>query len=259
MGKTAKIIISLFAAAIVAAVLVVVLVLQNLDGIIKQVIEQVGSDVMQTPVTVSDVKFTLKDGRGEIYGLNIANPQGFTTKTAFAMDKIAVQVAPASLTGPVILIEEVTVDGAALTAEQRGLSTNLQALLDGMKPSDTQAPAAESGEAADLRLALEKFDFVNSETTVVTEQFGDKTLNLPAIRLTNIGDKGTGLPPEALANEMLRSVIQQAQIAVKDYLEDLVKDEAKEAAEQELNKQLDKKIGAENRKKLEGLKGLMKN
>ncbi|MEM0954672.1 MAG: hypothetical protein AAGI24_11085 [Pseudomonadota bacterium] len=258
MGKAAKIIIGLFIATIAVAALVIVLVLQNLDAIIKKVIEDVGSEVMQTTVAVSGVKFTLQDGRGEIYGLSIANPKGFSQGAAFAMEKIAVQVAPASLTGPVILIEEVTVDGAALSAEQKGLSTNLQALLNGMKPSDAEPAPVESGEAADVRLALEQFAFINSSARIATEQFGDKTLNLPAIRLANIGDKNSGLPPEALANAMLREVIRQTQAAVKKYLEDLVKDEAKEAAEKELNKHLDNKIGAENRKKLEGLKGLIK-
>ncbi|MEE4659451.1 MAG: hypothetical protein V2J89_03225 [Halieaceae bacterium] len=258
MGKTAKILLGVFFAAIVVAVIAIVLVFQNLDAIIKQVIEDVGSEVTKTQVTVSDVKFTLQDGRGEIYGLRIANPAGFSSASAFAMDKIAVQVAPASLTGPVIVIEEVTVDGAALTAEQRGATTNLQALLEGMKPANAEPAPPASGEAADIKLALEQFAFVNSSATVITQQFGDKTLELPAIRLANIGDRNAGLAPEALANEMLRTVIKQTQDAVKDYLEDMVKDKAKEAAEEELNKKLDEKIGTENRKKLEGLKGLLK-
>ncbi len=259
MGKSVKVVLGLLVAVIAIVAIALVVVLQNLDAIIKTVIEDVGTEVTQTSVTVRDVKFTLTDGRGEIHGLRIGNPEGFSSASAFAMEKIAVQVAPASLTGPVIVIEEVTVDGATLTAEQRGMSTNLQALLDGMKPADAPAEPEASGEAVDVRLMLEQLAFINSSATVDTEQYGSKSLKLPAIKLNNIGDSKTGLPPEELASEMLRAVIKQTQKAVSDYLEDLVKDKAKEAAEKELNKKLDEKIGSENREKLEGLKGLFNN
>ncbi len=255
MSKAVKIGLGAVVALVAVVAIVMVLVLQNLDAIIKKVIEDVGSDVVGTSVRVSEVKFTLTDGRGEIHGLQIANPPGFNTPNAFEMDQVAVQVRPASLTGPVIVIDEVRVDGARLTAEQKGPTTNLQTLLDGMKPADNAAPAEPSGDPADVRLALKQFAFVNSSAAVETAQYGGKTLKMPGIRLADIGDEQTGLTPEQLASRMLRTVIKQAQKAVQDYLEELVKDAAKE----EVNKKLDEKIGAENREKLEGLKGLLKD
>ncbi len=255
MSKAVKIVLGLVVALVAVVAVVMVLVLQNLDAIIKQVIEDVGSDVVGTPVRVSEVKFTLQDGRGEIYGLSIGNPPGFKSANAFEMDEIAVDIRPASLTGPVIVIDEVKIDGARLTAEQKGTTTNLTALLDGMNTSSSAEPAPEpSGDPADVRLALKQFSFTNSSAAVETAQYGGTTLDMPGIRLANIGDEQTGLTPEQLASEMLSTVIKQAEKAVKDYFEDLVKDAAKE----EVNKALDEKIGAENREKLEGLKGLMK-
>ena len=52
----------------------------------------------------------------------------------------AVQVDPRSLTGPVIVINEVLVDGAQLTAEQKGTGTNLKQLMDGMKSTAPHSP-----------------------------------------------------------------------------------------------------------------------
>ncbi len=254
MGNAAKIILGLVAAVIAVCVVVFGLVLQNLDAIIKQVIEDVGSEVVGTPVSVANVKFTLKEGRGEIYGLRIGNPPGYSSSGAFEMDMVAVQVAPGSLAGPVIIINEVSVDGARLTAEQKGASTNLTELANGMKPASEEPAPPPSGDPVDVRLAMEQFAFVNSEASVKTEQFGDKTLKLPAIRLSNIGDPETGLTPEQLAREMIGGVIKQAERAVGNYLEELVKD----AAKKEINKKLDDKIGAENREKLEGLKDMFK-
>jgi hypothetical protein len=101
---------------------------------------------------------------------------------------------------------------------------------------------------------MERFAFTNSAGTVKTQQFGDRELKIPDVRMSNLGDKSTGLTPEQLANEMLSAVIKQAQKAVGNYLGDM----AKEAAEKEITKQLDEKIGEENRKKLESFKGLLK-
>ena len=252
MGKASKIILGIFVAVIAIVAVSLVLIVQNLDAIIKQVIEDVGTQTTGTAVRVSDVKFTLKEGRGEIRGLTIANPPGYQSDNLFSMSEIAVQVAPGSLTGPVIVINEVLVEGARLTAEQKGNTTNVRELLNNLESGSSEpAPASES---APVHLMMEKFAVLDSEGTLKTEQFGDKNLRLPDIRLSNIGDKSTGLTPTELSREMLRALTKQLEQAVRKYLEDL----AKEAAKKEINKQLDEKIGSENREKLEGLKGLIK-
>ncbi|MEP5837511.1 MAG: hypothetical protein ABJ322_07320 [Marinobacter sp.] len=255
MSKTGKIIGGLAIALIAAVALVAVLVFQNLDGIIKRIIEDVGSDVTSTRVSVAEVKFTLSEGRGEIRGLHIGNPPGYSGRNLFEMDQVAVQLDTASLTGPVIVIEEVVIDGARLSAEQKGTATNLQDLLDGMDTgASTTEPVPATSDTADVRLMLENFSFTNSSATLKTQQFGDKTLKLPDLKLSGLGDRQTGLTPEQLASKMVSSLVKQAEKAVADYLKKLGKD----AAKKELNKQVDDKIGSENREKLEGLKGMFK-
>jgi hypothetical protein len=254
MGKAGKIILGGGVAIIAIVVIAVVLVFQNLDSIIKSVIEGAGTQATGTAVRVSEVKFTLQEGRGEIYGLTIANPPGYSGGHLFEMGKVAVQLEPRSLAGPVIVINEVLIDGAKLSAEQKGTRTNIQDLMDNLQSGSAEAAPAEEGEAADVRLMMEKFAFTNSTGTVKTQQFGERELKIPDVRMSDVGDRSTGLSPQELANQMLSRVVKQVEKAVRDYLEDQVKDAAKE----ELNKQLDEKIGAENREKLEGLKSLIK-
>jgi hypothetical protein len=253
MGKAGKIILGLvFGVVIVVAVLVTV-VFQNLDGIIKQVIEGAGTQATGVAVRVADVKFTLQEGRGEIYGLTVANPPGYQSGNLFEMDEVVVQVEPTSLTGPVIVINEVLIDGARLIAEQKGTTTNVQELMDGMATDTSEPPPAE-GEPGDVRLMLEQFSFVNSNSTLKTEQLGEKALKLPNIQLTDLGDRETGLTPEQLAGQIMGAVVKQVEKAVAKYLEDAVKD----AAKNEIDKQINEKLSAEDREKLEGLKGLFK-
>ena len=254
MGKAVKIIIGLVVAAVAVVAVVGVLVLQNLDSIIKKVIEGVGSEVTGTEVRVSEVKFTLQEGRGEIYGLTIGNPPGYQSRHMFTMDEIAVQLEPASITGPVIVINEVLIDGAQLTAEQKGTTTNVQELLDSMQTGGEAPPAESSGEGADVRLMLEQFAFINSKGEIKSPQLGDKSLTIPDIRVSDIGDRETGLTPSQLASAMLSNVIKQVEKAVGNYLEKQVKD----AAKAELDKQLNENLSEKDREKLDGLKNLIK-
>lgn len=253
MGTTAKIIIGLVVAALIAVAVSLTMVVRNLDDIIRQVIEETGTEVTGTRVALDSAVLTLADGRGELHGLSIANPPGYTTDSAFQMSQVALQVDPGSLTGDVIVIQEVLVDGAVLVAEQKGLGTNLKDLLENIEQSSGgEKPPPESEPVADVRLMVEKFSFINSSARLVTEQFGERELPLTDIVMKNIGDKKTGMSPEQLASAMSRELMKRAERAATDYLADLAKD----AAQKELEKQLENKLGEEGSKKLKDLKSM---
>lgn len=253
MGSMGKVIAGLIAGAVIIAVLLVTMVASNLDDIIRKAIETSGTEVMQTRVSLDAAVFTLKDGRGELHGLSVANPPGYTSKYALQMQQIALQVDPGSITGDVIVIKEVLVDGAQLVAEQKALATNLQGLLENIEANsgaETSPPPAPEGEP--VHLMIEKFSFINSSANVITEQWGEKALPITDIVITDIGDKQTGLTPDQLAHTISQTLMRRAQSAVKDYLEQLARD----AAMEELDKQLDDKLDDDQKKTLNGLKSM---
>jgi len=257
MSKTGKIITGLVLASIAAIAIVVTLLFQNLDGIIKKVIEDTGTKITGTTVSLDNVKLTLADGRGELDGLRVANPTGFGAGPIFAMNQAALEIDPASVTGKVIVIREVIIEGASLNAEQKGLATNLKALLDNIEkntPKSAEPATVENTSPTDVRLMLERFAFTNTRASLVTEQWGEQQLKLKDIVLTNIGDKDTGLSPEALAGRMVQALVKQTEKAVQDHLTKLAKD----AAKAEVNKQLDKHLDADDKAKLEGFKSMFK-
>ena len=96
-----KIIGGVFLVLILAAVGAGVYLLQNLDGIVKEVIEKVGSDVTGTNVRVDEVKIDLQGGAATLTGLTIANPAGFSEGNLFSMEAIRVIIDVASMTSPV--------------------------------------------------------------------------------------------------------------------------------------------------------------
>lgn len=262
--KALKILLGVIALVLAVVAIVMVLLLKNLDGIIKSVVETVGSDVTQVSVTLDSVNAEISKGRIELHGLSIDNPKGFDGDYLFDMTQVAVQVDPKSLAGDVIVINEILVDAAKISAELKGSNTNLQALQKNISQSTasnagssasgekTESSSKSSNEGADVRLAIEKFSFVNSNLQLSTDQWGDRTVKMPSIVMKNLGDKQTGLTPEQLSQEIVARISKAAQKAIEAELKVL----AKEKAEEQLSKELDARLSDKEKEQLNQLKGL---
>ena len=68
---------------VVLIIAALVLLFSNINSLVAKAIEKNGSNVTQTSVSVSGVDISLREGRGTIKGLRIANPPGFDTRDAF--------------------------------------------------------------------------------------------------------------------------------------------------------------------------------
>lgn len=255
--KAVKITGGLVIALIAIVAVVAYLLLSNLDDIVKRVIEDVGSQVTGTSVSLDAVKIDLATGKGKLKGLTIDNPRGFDSDYAFKLDNIVVAVAPASLSKAVIVISQVKVDGAKLIAEQKGATTNLSKLLENIEKSSEKgkgdkgtAEPAPDRDSANVRLMIERFTFTGTRATILAEGKEEKSLTLPDVKRKNIGDKRKGLSPEQLAEEVLGSVVEEVEKAVAEHLAGL----AAEAVE----KKLTEKMSDEDKSKVEGLKSLFK-
>lgn len=252
--KFLKILSWLVALIVVLAVAAGVYLYLNLNTIVERVVESVGSDLTHTPVTLRKVDISLTEGRGELQGFSIGNPAGYSSDNIFQFEQFVVQIDPASVTKDVIVINEITVMGLSMNAEEVGGRTNIQQLADnlgggGASTSDT----AESGEASNVRLMVEKLKFADGSIQVLSEKLGNKTVNFPSFELLNLGDKSKGLTPEELGLKVLKELSNRAKRAVEKELKQKAKDELKSKAKEKLNEQLDEKT----EKKLKKLKELL--
>jgi hypothetical protein len=246
----------ILAIIVVVAAAALFYILQNLDDIVQDAVEDVGSDLTGTTVALDGVDIDLGSGRATLRGLEIDNPPGYASDYAFAVDTVTVDLQPSSVTGAVILIDEIAVAGARLNAEQRGAASNVSDILRNVERSAGRESApAEPGEPLAVRLALGRFAFTGTEATLSTEKYGAASLRVPDVVRRDIGDPEVGLAPEELAREILEAVLEETQDAVADHLADLAKDAAREAAKDKLKEKLD--LSDEDMDKAEGvLKGL---
>ena len=220
--------------------------LKNLDGIVKHVIEHVGTKVTGSQVAVESVSIKLKEGRGEISGLNLANPGGFDTDYLFQLNKVALDIKSNSLFGDVIVIDEVLIDGADIIAEQKGQQINLQVLLNNIEknadPVDASEQEAQPVEtdpnAPPVRLAITKFSFINNKAELHTEKWQPQVLSVPNIVMSDLGTADKGLTPEELSREVVKRLIDAVEKSAKAALKKKAEEEAKKAISDQINKHI---------------------
>jgi hypothetical protein len=222
-----KVILGVIAVLLIAVAGVGVYLMQNLDGIVKNVIEKVGTEVVNTDVRVQEVKLNLPEGQVTLSGFTVANPPGFSSEPLFTLDSITVAIDTASLAGPVYVINEISVDGVHVLAEQIATATNVQTLLDGMssseEPVEAEVPETAEGAQADIRIAIAQINFADGSMELRSDQTETRTIELKKLQFTNMGTPENGLTPEEMAREMAGQLVGQILKAVKSAISDLLR------------------------------------
>ena len=242
----------IFAGVFVALVLVVAgglyCLLSNLDAIVAGLIEKHGSEVTATPVAVAGVDVSLREGKASLSGLTIDSPDGFDARHAFSLGEIAVDIDLESLRDEPIVIREIRVQAPVVQAEvHEDGSSNLLALNENVKRYAGGAGGGEAGSdgssAADQkRIRIASFVFEQGRIEVDAAALGlePRTVDLPAIRLSDIGGAQGALPGE-IAKAVLGSLTRQAAEAVaKAGIEAKAKETLKKEAEEQGKKLLQK-------------------
>lgn len=220
----------------------------NLDDIVHEQIEVQGSKMLGVPVNVDAVTLKLLDGFGEIKGLSVGNPQGFSNATLLGFDAVRLDIDTEKLSTNPLVIEEVTIDSASalyeLNAQAQG---NVNVLLDQLKRNapagKTQAPSEgtteDTGQESDLRLIVKQVVIKDTRLKLDLTGIGQKAYDetLPTFTANNVGGRD-GLPPAALgakiAEAMLDNLVDAAAEKQKEKLKQKAIDKAKEKVEEKL-------------------------
>lgn len=217
--KAGKII--LVGVAVVVAVVGIAIwqIFANLDTIVANVIQNVGTEVLQTPVKVKTVNLELKNGKAGISGLTIKNPEGYSDPYVFSMDDIAVSIDVKSLGKNPLIINEILIRQPEVFVEvNNDGGTNLDTLSKNIKASSSDTaeekkePSATDEAGEELKFIIRKFRFEGGNLKATNQIEPDKQIDqaLPAISMDNLGaDKG-GATGQELATEMMKILVAQA-------------------------------------------------
>jgi hypothetical protein len=134
--KIGRIILIIVGVLVIGIAGAVYYVMTNLDSIVKGAIEKYGSEAAKTAVRVSSVSIRLTEGKGEISGLTVANPHGFSSPNVFRLGKISVKIDTRSVTSSPIVIDEIHISSPQVVYEMNQvLASNILVLKKNIQES----------------------------------------------------------------------------------------------------------------------------
>jgi flagellar basal body-associated protein FliL len=189
----------------------------RLDGVIKQQIEQVGSQSFGTAVTVGSVETDLKNGSLVISRIVIPNPPGYQNPNAATLNGIE-----AALDYSSFEIKRVIIERPEIVIEELNGETNFSELLAGLESSPEPAPPAEG--AKQPTLVIHHFRMNESRAAFESaslEHYSE--LKIDAVEVKNV----RGTPDEV------------AQVIAEKVLEEVVSEAAKELLKAKASEKID--------------------
>ena len=215
----------------------------HLDSLVKDAIERYGSEMTGTQVSVSSVELFLKEGRGTLRGLAIANPEGFSGGDAVRFGEITLAFDLNSLSGgnPIVIDQAIIRDPyVAYERNQAGQGNleTLQANIDRFRGTGSGGSTAESGTSEAKRFRIKQFVFEDGKIHISAPELQQPVdATLPSIHLNDVGG-AQGATPEQIG---------------KIVLSDFANSAGKTVAQQGLERILDKQLGDGAGEKARGL------
>ena len=188
---------------------------------VKTSVETFGPKITQTPVRLDEVKLSVLSGNGQLGGLYVGNPEGFSSENIFALGQIEIDVETNTLMSDKIVINKIYIKEPFISYETKLLTSNLKELLKNIEESSGSSDAAETekpetddvvpDESAPGKDVLIK-EFVIEKPNVFLGIMGiGTTVPLPSIELTDISSS-----EKEIAATVLKQVIAKLLNSIKD-------------------------------------------
>ena len=188
--KSAKKIVTYVAVSIVVILLVLIVGFSLFGaGMIKAAVEKTASSTLGVPVTVKSINLSIMRGQVEIKGLVVKNPPGYANETLLELGDGVINLDIGSLMHDTIKIQLINLNDTKLTIEQKGLTNNLNEILDKMPKEEKSA--TPKTEKPGKNLTVNKLEITNTDVRVKLLPIPGKSdtvsLKLDPIVMENLG------------------------------------------------------------------------
>ena len=215
------------------------------ESLILKAAETHGTAFLGAKVSVTGVTLSPLKGHAAISGFSIGQPSNFGEGESFAVEGLAIDLAPMSVFDQHVKINTILIDKPVLNLVLHGKDSNFEALMGNIPP------AGSGDEAEAKRVSIQNLYLNGVKLMIDSDKLGSQEATLADIHLTNIGVDENGLPPrEALRITMDALKPQITKVLVKLGL--------KSKIGSELEKQLGVKIPTTKDGLKDALSGLLK-
>lgn len=172
----------------------------NIDGLVKNGIENYGSAMTQAKVGVGAVKIAPADGKGTISNLFVGNPAGFKTGHALKVGRIDIDIDLGSVAKDVVVIRRIAVLAPDVIYEKGDAITNFDTIQKNIAAYLGPTDDKKGGK----KLIVELLTIRDAKAEASAAFMNGKTVSvpLPDITLKNIGRAKGGITPGELGQEV---------------------------------------------------------
>lgn len=243
--KTSKVILLVLTVLVIIVAAAIFFLVRNLDSLVASAIEKYGTAAAGTPVQVQTVEIGLKEGRGSVRGLTVANPPEFSDRHIFSLGEITLDLDTESLTSELPEVQEIRIGQPAFLFEvNEKAGTNLDALKKNVRERQrTEKEAAQTERKDEPRLRVRRLTIEGGQGVLDLTAVGGKEVQakLPPVTLTDIGGE-QGVTPTALGEAVLAALIKSLEeAAVRHGVEGAIRGKLEGEAER-LQERLDEKV-----------------
>jgi hypothetical protein len=216
---------TIIASSIFACLLILFLVLMfSINSIVKSGIEDIGTQMTGTSVSVDRVIISPFSGKGTISGFRVANPDDYGQDYAFQVEDFSIQLEPFSIFSSEVIVNEIQITTPQVYVEQKLPGNNINTILRHIRN-------VSAGETTETDLVIEHFLMTGGSVDLYTEVGGERSarVELSTVELHDLG-RGGGRQAleevikeiaEDIAAEALRGAAQSGREQLEDAIRDL--------------------------------------
>lgn len=194
----------------------------TLDSMVKSGIENVGTEMTGTEVSVEGVSISPFSGKGTINGFRVANPEGYGQEYALVIDDFSVELDVGSLFSDLVVVHEIIITVPAVYVEQKIPDNNLRTILN------TINSAVSDDTSGDTALFIEYFLMQNGSADLYTELGGERSarVEISDIELSNIGGREDAVEQviQQISDRLVQQALQAAARSGAEQLRDAIED-----------------------------------
>ncbi len=185
----------------------------NSAALIKRAIESEGPKYLGAPVQVDRVVLRADEGRAEVRGIQIGQPQGYGEGYALRSELVRAVINITETTDQVVVLDELVVDAAVVNAIVRSQDeSNLHKLDENLSAALERLDAASAGSSQsspELRFIVGRLSLTNMTANVSNDVLGEFTFELPDVSLRDVGRAEGGVTAAVIADQIISPITRQ--------------------------------------------------
>lgn len=186
-----------------------------IDSIARQGIEGGSTYALGVPTSLDKADVGLLSGEFSMSGLNVSNPEGFTSPHFLALEDGAVAISLGTLREDVVELPTLTLSGISMNLERAGDKSNYKVILENLKRFESGGgPPDKKPEEGGKKFVIRNLEIrdVNVHVNLIPAGGELTKVDVPIdlIQLKDVGSGGESVRMSDLAGVILKTIMTVA-------------------------------------------------